>query len=302
MRPGDRERVVVIRRRRFRAMGTDVEILLESDSDAGSAAGIAAAEREVRRLEGMLSRFREGSELSRLNRLGAIAASPELAELVDLALTGRESTGGRFDPTVHDAVVAAGYDRSFELVGDGEGEPAPALPARCGGGVHLDRASGLVSLDPGVRLDLGGIAKGWCADRVGAGLADWGACLVNVGGDLATQGVPADGAWAVGVEAPEGTLSLALERGAIATSGRDRRRWRRGGTEIHHVIDPGTARPAATDLLRATVVAGTAAWAEVLATSFLVAGADAAAREADALGVPCVLVPATGPALRAGGL
>lgn len=292
----------MIRRRRFRAMGTDVEILLQSDSDAGAATGIAGAEREVRRLEGILSRFKEGSELCRLNRAGAIAASPELAALVDLALAGRESTGGRFDPTVHDAVVAAGYDRSFELVGDGEAAPAPAPPPRCGGGVHLDRASGLVSLDPGVRLDLGGIAKGWCADRVSAALADWGPCLVNVGGDLATQGVPAEGAWAVGVEAPGETLSLSLERGAMATSGRDRRRWRRGGAEAHHVIDPGTARPAATDLLRATVVAATAAWAEVLATSFLVAGADAAAREADALGVPCVLVPACGPAVRAGGL
>ena len=292
----------MIRRRGFRAMGTDVEILLDSDSDTASGAGIAAAEREVRRLEGILSRFREGSELSRLNRLGSLTVGPELAELIALALAARESAGGRFDPTVHDAVVAAGYDRSFELIGDGGPQEPPHVAARCGGGVALDRESGLACLEPGARLDLGGIAKGWCADRVSAGLADWGPCLVNVGGDLATHGVPADGAWAVGVEVGEGTLSLALERGAMATSGRDRRRWQRGGAEAHHLIDPCTARPAATDLVRATVVAATAAGAEVLATAFMVAGAQAAAREADALGVPCVLVTESGATLRAGGL
>ena len=292
----------MIRRRRFRAMGTDVELLVESASDSASGDAIEAAEREIHRLEGLLSRFRSDSELSRLNRLGAIIAGPELAEVVDLALAGRESTGGRFDPTVHDALVAAGYDRSFELMDLDDAAGAPASPTGCGGSVRLDRSTRAISLDEGVRLDLGGIAKGYCAERVSDLLSAAGPCLVNIGGDLATRGVPEDGAWVVGIDTAEGTVSLNLERGAIATSGRDRRRWRRDGGEAHHVIDPGTARPAETDLVRVTVVAATAAWGEVLATGFLVAGADAAAREADALGVPSVLVLESGPTRWAGGL
>jgi thiamine biosynthesis lipoprotein len=291
----------VIRKRVFRAMGTDVELLLDSTSDSPSGKALEAAEWEIRRLEGLLSRFRPESELSQLNRAGAILAGPELVEVVELGLAGRESTGGRFDPTVHDAVVAAGYDRSFELIDHDDAGGGGAV-ARCGGRVHLDRESRAISLEPGIRLDLGGIAKGYSADRVSGLLSVFGPCLVNIGGDLATCGIPEDGAWAVAVEAPEGTLSLSLERGAMATSGRDRRRWCRDGDEAHHVIDPGTARPSETDLLRVTVVASTAAWAEVLATGFMVAGAEAAEREADALGVPCVLVTDEGSTRRAGGL
>ena len=279
-----------MRRLRFRAMGTDVELISDGAAEAESWEALEAAEREIRRLEGLLSRFLPDSELSRLNREGAIVAGPELVEVVTLALAGRESTGGRFDPTVHDAVVAAGYDRSFDLMDrDGPGE-APPGPLACGGRLSVDRAAREIRLEPGARLDLGGIAKGYSADRVSDLLRAAGPCLVNVGGDLAVRGVPRDGTWAVGVETSDGTMSLSLESGAMATSGRDRRRWTRGGADLHHVIDPRTARPAATDLLRATVVSSSAAWAEVLATAFLVAGCDAAGREAEVLGVPCVLV------------
>lgn len=292
----------MIRRWGFRAMGTDVELLLDNDSDAVALEALGAAEEEIRRLEGLLSRFDPGSELSRLNRARSAVAGPELAEVTALALEGRESTGGRFDPTVHDAVVAAGYDRSFDRMPEDVG-PRPGHGRHsCGGGVHLDRATGEITLSPGAHLDLGGIAKGYTADRVSRMLSVHGPCLVNVGGDLAAHGVPEGGVWAVGVETPDGTLSLSLERGAMATSGRDRRRWRCDGDAAHHVIDPATARPATTDLLRVTVVAASAAWAEVLATGFLVAGSEAAEVEADALGVPCVLVTEAGGSVRAGGL
>jgi len=279
-----------MRRMRFRAMGTDVELISDGGAEAEVWEALGAAEREIHRLEGLLSRFRDDSELSILNRERVVAAGPELVDVVALALAGRESTGGRFDPTVHDAVVAAGYDRSFDLIDRDAPGGHPVDPSCCGGSVRVDRAAGSISLAPGVRLDLGGIAKGYSADRVSGMLGEVAPCLVNIGGDLAVRGVPAQGAWAVAVETTAGTTSLSLESGAMATSGRDRRRWRRGGAEVHHVIDPRTACPADTDLVRATTVSSSAAWAEVLATAFLVVGADAAAREAEALGVPSVLV------------
>jgi len=268
----------VIERHEFHAMGTTVECLL--DGEPGE--GFEHVEAEFGRLEALLSRFRPDSELSRLNADGALEAGPELVRVTRLALEARERSGGLFDPTVHDAVVAAGYDRSFELVpSDG---PSAAAGARCGGGIRIE--GDRIELEPGTRLDLGGIAKGYTVDRAVELLAVHGPCLVNAGGDLAVRG----GSWPVGVD---GSVTLELTRGAIATSGRDRRRWRRGGEELHHLIDPATGRPAENGLLRVTVVADSAAEAEVLAKIAFLGG------EVD---VPRVLVTADGRTTLAGGL
>lgn len=270
-------------RRAFRAMGTEVELLLDAPSSPAAHAALRRAEAEIERLEGLLSRFREDSELSVLNRNGRARCGPDLVRVVELALDARERTGGLFDPTVHDAVVAAGYDRSFELVSS-EGPAGDGRPRSCGGAVDVD--GDVVTLGDGVRLDLGGIAKGYAADRVAELLAVSGPCLVNVGGDIGVRG----GSWPVAVT---GELTLELTGGALATSGRDRRRWTRGGVESHHLIDPRTGLPAGTEILRATVVAATAAEAEALATAAFL-GAD--------LDVPRVLVLADGRTILAGGL
>ncbi|MGZ8687679.1 MAG: FAD:protein FMN transferase, partial [Gaiellaceae bacterium] len=134
--------------------------------------------------------------------------------------------------------------------------------------------------------DLGGLGKGYAVDRVAESLSVAGPCLVNAGGDIAIRG----GSWPVGVA--DG-LTLELSRGGVATSGRDRRRWVRGGREAHHLIDPSTGRPAESDLVRVTVVADSATEAEVLAkAAFLGADVD----------VPRVLVTADGRTVLAGGL
>jgi FAD:protein FMN transferase len=265
-------------RHEFHAMGTTVECLLDGDPRDG----FARVEAEFERLEALLSRFRPDSELSRLNREGSVEAGPDLLRVTRLALEARERSGGLFDPTVLDAVVAAGYDRSFELVPvDG---PAEAAGAPCGGGIRIE--GDRIELDPGTHLDLGGIAKGYAVDRTVELLAAYGPCLVNAGGDLAVRG----GAWPVGVD---GSVTLELTRGAIATSGRDRRRWSRGGEERHHLIDPATGSPAEGLLLRVTVVGPSATEAEVLAKIAFLGG------EVD---VPRVLVTTDGRAILAGGL
>ena len=114
----------------FRAMGTEVELLVEADD---AAAALDAAEAEFHRLEATFSRFRADSELSHLNRGGRDRRRPDLRRVLELALAARERTGGRFDPTVHDALVAAGYDRTFEHV-DADGRDV-----RAGGAVRRRR-------------------------------------------------------------------------------------------------------------------------------------------------------------------
>ncbi len=273
-----------MQRRSFPAMGTQVELLLDAAPSAESDLALARAEREFERLEALLSRFRPDSELSALNRSGILEAGEDLVEVTRLALEARKRTGGRFDPTVHDALVAAGYDRTFDEVSP-EGDPSAPRP--CGGDVRIEGRR--IELEPGFRLDLGGIAKGYTVDRACALLAAAGPCLVNAGGDLAGGGR----LWPVGVETGDGELTLGLENGALATSGRDRRRWRRGGRDAHHLIDPETGSPAENGLLRVTVFADTTVEAEVLAKAiFLGAPAD----------VPAVLVAADGSTTLTGGL
>jgi len=281
--------------RSFPAMGTEVELFL--DADERSAGLLAEAEAEFLRFEALFSRFRPDSELSLLNAERTRQVGPELLELVQLALGARERTEGRFDPTVHDALVAWGYDRTFELV-DASVVP-DATPAPCAGDVEVDLSESRISLGAGASLDLGGIAKGWAADRALGRLAPAGPALVNAGGDVSCS----DGVWHVGVETPAGHLTLELTHGGLATSGRDRRRWQQGDREAHHLIDPATGAPAAGDILTATAVAPTATQAEVEAKSLFLAGDVArAAAEADESGVPAVLVTRSGDVRLAGGL
>ena len=136
-----------------------------------------------------------------------------------------------------------------------------------------------VELEPGTRLDLGGIGKGYAVDCAVAGLGEHGPCLVNAGGDIAVAGSPRAGAWAVSVDTPAGPLTVGLTSGGLATSGRDRRRWIRGGEERHHLIDPASGRPAASPWLRVTVAAPTAVAADVAAKDVFL-GAEPAERDA----------------------
>ena len=271
----------------FSAMGVAIECIVETDVEVSGE--FAAAEEEFRRLERVFSRFDAESELSRLNRAGAMRCSAEMVEVTQLALRARDATDGRFDPTVHDAVAAAGYDRTFAELAPDRAGPAPAAQP-CGGSVDVDENTGVVTLGPGVSMDLGGIVKGWAAERVCGLLEHAGPCLVNAAGDIAVRGVPASGSWPVERETPAGPVVLGLTHGGIATSGRDYRRWQRGGAEQHHLIDPATGTPSASDLVTVTVVAPDAVEAEVLAKALFLAGERAALAEAEERGIACLLV------------
>lgn len=290
----------MIVRERFRAMGTQVELLLEVSSEQRAREPLAAARRDIMALEARCSRFLLDSELSRLNRDRRARVSPLLANVIRRALELRDRTDGLFDPALGAAVRAAGYDRSFELLSD---DPAVPEPPVVGGGAVSLTLGGLVALGPGTELDLGAVAKGFAADRAVEILTRAAPALVNIGGDLSTRGPRADGRpWTVAVRTREGATTLALPWGGLATSGTDRRRWRRGNRWQHHVIDPRSGRPARTDLCRATAVATSATEAEALATALLVGGLEVGRELADRWSIPAVLIPSAGEHVLAGGL
>jgi len=233
----------------------------------------ARARRRLVALEEMWSRFLPTSEVSHLNaRAGeAVRVSAETRLLVARAIEGHTFTGGRFDATVLPAVIAAGYDRTFESISPGVVASAAAVMLGSER-IEVDDLAGIVRLPFGVAFDPGGIGKGLAADLVVAELTELGAdgACVNVGGDLRVHGNPPDGdVWRVDVDDPRGGASpgaVGLTDGAVATSSRARRRWTTpDGVEHHHIIEPITGTSAATPVLAATVVASEGWRAEVLA-------------------------------------
>ncbi|TFH31794.1 MAG: FAD:protein FMN transferase, partial [Anaerolineales bacterium] len=148
-------------------------------------------------------------------------------------------------------------------------------PERKEMGVDLETHS--ICLPAGTRLDLGGIAKGWAADRALERLVELGPALVDAGGDIALSPRSAlDACWPVAVtdpHHPQDTIALlALHAGAVATSGREIHRWQQGDHMRHHIIDPRTGEPAGSDVLTATVIAPTAVEAEMAAKCALILG------------------------------
>mgnify|MGYP001306441311 CR=1 FL=1 len=254
---------------RFPAMGTEAHVVVVG----GGLDHLEHARRRIDLLERRWSRFRPDSEVSMLNaaRGAPVVVSEDTSLLVARSLQAWRATAGRFDPSVHDAVVAAGYDAA--RAGGPSHAPGPARPAPGLADVAVDESTGLVWLPDGLHLDPGAIGKGLAADLVVEELLAEGVdgVCVNLGGDLRVAGTPPRGdAWSVRVDDPRDRsrelTRLPVADGGVATSGRLDRAWLRNGRPAHHLIDPSTGEPATTDVVAVTAVAATAWWAEVVAT------------------------------------
>lgn len=267
-----------------------------------------AARAHVELCERRWSRFLPASELARMNRAAGLPVllPRDTYELVAGAVECWSLSAGLFDPTVLRALEAAGYDDSFERASR-TARPTTRSPG-CGG-IVLDDELGAVTLPHGVALDLGGIAKGHTADVTATMLLDHGmlGALVNLGGDIRARGVaPTEDGWLIGIADPfDGALDLETVRvadGGVTTSTVLRRRWRDGDVELHHLIDPRTGRPSTSSIVSATIIAETAAWAEVTAKVALIAGPEDAAAIVRAAGATGLLVHADGEVTRLDGL
>lgn len=271
----------------FPALGTTVTLTgIDVTGDAFRAA-LADARALVEAWEDCFSRFRPDSQLCRLNAAGGASVSVD-APFLDLLATARDAairTGGRFDPSILPALEAAGYDDDFDRVrARATAVARPAIPAAgvaAWRAVRVDRERGEAVLPAGMRIDLGGIAKGAFVDRLAERLAGWPGGCVDAGGDLRVWGrSPAETGWIVGIEdpaRPETDLAAVIAApplcAAVATSAPNRRRWTVGGEFRHHLIDPATGRPLALPVASVTVLAPTAATAEVATKALLVAAA-----------------------------
>ena len=247
----------------FDAMGSPAHVIVVGDSALGD-----VARQRIDDLESKWSRFLPASELSRLNEAGSAVVSADTILLVERSVQGWRASEGRFDPTVHDALVAHGYDRTFESVTSHVGI-AEAVPSPGCAGIVVEPMSGVVVLPTGVHLDPGGIGKGLAADIVVGELIAAGAAgaMVSLGGDLRAEGEPPRGSsWSIAIDEPAagGAFGVvSMPAGAVATSTTRRHRWSAGGQTVHHLIDPAVGRPHAGEAILVTVIAGQGWWAEV---------------------------------------
>ncbi len=292
----------------FRAMGTEVTVLAPR-------ASISEEDRLTRRVralfeqnERMFSRFRPESALSTLNGATAAVSVPdELFSALERAEAYRRLTRGAFDVRVGASLVACGYDRSFTAGGlDRAASSEPAAAVASGPCVRLDPATRSIDRPAGVLLDLGGMIKGFTVDRARELLP---ACAaIDAGGDAYLRGAGPDGAgWQVDIEDPHDAdrtlMTLRVHDRAVATSSPNRRNWRVGPEQMHHLMDPHTGRPSRSSTTQVTVVASTVELAEVLAKAVFVLDAGTALELLAGLdGVAAVLVDRSGDVLRVGSL
>jgi thiamine biosynthesis lipoprotein len=242
---------------KFAALGGECELYGE---------GIGAAALEQGRmwtlaLHGRLTRFEARSELSRMNDSAGkwVSVSQELEALLRESLRAFAVSDGLVNVAVLPALRAAGYTRDFDSGPTPRTTPPPIAPLPD----VLEVRPREARLAPGAAIDLGGIAKGWMADRLAERLGD--NALVNLCGDLFARGGGETGeGWPVGF----GDKTLLLKDMGAATSGTTKRLWEGG----HHLIDPRTALPAKTDLTEVSVLASTAADAEIFAKVALLLG------------------------------
>jgi len=274
----------------FRAMGSRIRVILDSASPT-AAAHLSAVPHWFAEWEQCLSRFRADSELNRLNRSGgqAVPVSPVLWDVLYQALSAAQQSAGLVTPTLLSALEAAGYTASFDKLHPEANHGRHGQLSIAAGwvashdwrAIECDPENGTVRIPAGMRLDLGGTAKGWAAHQTMQRLAAHGPVLVDAGGDIAVSGPQRDGSpWPIGISDPVDPARqpelLLISGGGVATSGRDYRRWQQHGTWQHHLIDPRTGQPAATNLLSATVVAASVCAAEMAAKVTLLLGSNAA--------------------------
>ena len=275
----------------FDAMGSSIRILAEGPLSSDARLALDGARAWTEDFSRRLSRFVPDSELCALNDdpRPVVPASALLRSAVAAGLWAAEATDGLVDPTLIDALEAAGYDESRVGVTAGSLQdalasapprrPAGADPRARWRSIRVDEDT--ISRPPGVRLDTGGVGKGLAADALMVRLRGYGRVAVDCGGDVRIGGpLAAEQPFQVDVQHPlsgDVVMSMQLGAGGIATSGIDRNVWRRAdGTYAHHLLDPRTGQPAWTGLVGATALAPTALEAETLAKAALLSGPEPA--------------------------
>ena len=274
-------------------MGSEFRIACYAPTKKIAAGAVTAAFDEVRRVDSLLSNYKQDSELSRINReagSGEVQVSPEMSTLLGRCLRYSDASEGAFDITVGALVKAWGFY-------EGEGSmprPWTLWWARRNSGyqhIELDEVQSTVRfLRSGIQLDPGGIGKGYAVDRAIAVLREYGVqrALVSSGtSSIFALGTPPDnsGGWDLDLRVADTTdddfMTVTLKDEGLSTSGSYEKFFEKGGTRYGHILDPRTGRPA-LGMTAVSVIGPTATDTEAWSTAVYVNGTEWARRH----GVP----------------
>ena len=272
------KRHVAVARRTIPVMGTIAELTVVDRSEARAQEALEAAITELRWVDATMTRFNASSDVGRANAGASrdgVTVRSETVAVIETALRWSSASDGRFDPGIGAA------SELWEVTSRHEPPPADEVQRLAGRSFwrHVDverRADGGVVRfgERDLHLDLGGIGKGYSLDRAVQALRSRGIkhALVNLGGDLYALGEsPEGGAWRVGIKSPDDERAVArtleVSDRAVATSGDYERFFRYRGARYHHLIDPATAAPRATNVRSVTVLADRCIDAEPCAVS-----------------------------------
>ena len=256
------------------AMDTYMSLAAYGD---GAREALAAAAREINRLEQELSRTVSASDIYKLNDSGSAVVSEETAALLQSAMTYSAATGGLFDVTVAPLVSLWGITTDSPRV-PSQSEIDALLPLVGSGHIHMD--GNAVTLDSGCAVDLGGIAKGYIADRMANYLRQEGvtSAIIDLGGNLYCLGTkPGGDSFQVGIQHPyedRQTVigSLPASDLSVVTSGVYERCFTVDGKLYHHILDTSTGYPVENDLLSVTIVSDASVDGDALSTACFALG------------------------------
>ncbi|MFA5099719.1 MAG: FAD:protein FMN transferase [Candidatus Omnitrophota bacterium] len=252
-------------------MGTYVEVV----SDNRDAARIVFD--EIKRVEGLLSKYDPQSEVSQFNEFGRLSAGPDLYHLLTKAKEYWFATDGAFDITVGPAMDLWGFTtKDFRRPSDAE--IADVLKLIGTNKIIFHPSNNVVEFNvPGMEIDLGSIGKGYAVDCAVKALRRAGIsnCLINAGGQVYGLGTKAGKPWRVAIKDPRGgevKNSFDISDQSAATSGDYEQYFVEGDKRFSHIIDPRTGSPADSGVISATVIAADGLTADFLATSLVVLG------------------------------
>jgi FAD:protein FMN transferase len=271
-----------------RSMGTYVQMIVVTPDSAATAPIVARAQADFARIDSLMSNWTTTSEVARINAVAGhetTTVEPEVARVIAASIDTWQHTDGAYDITVEPLVRAWGF------IGGHPHKPsdaeARAAAARVGGRyLHFDPASRRIWFEhPDLRIDLGGIAKGYACERAAQTLREAGVrdALVNVSGNMRALGHPPDApAWRIGIRDPRDRMPyfarLTIAEEGISTSAKYEQFVAADGRTYGHIMDPRTGAPAER-LIAVTVVGRDAFLCDAWDTPLFVLGPEVARRK-----------------------
>jgi thiamine biosynthesis lipoprotein len=295
------------------SMGTEIRVTAWNSDQALAHEAMAKVFAEFDRLDALLSVWKPGSDVLRINAAAGRAPVPVSAETREVLRRAREMsdwTSGKFDVTFGALADVWKFDHDQDNRVPTPAEIAARRPLVDYRAVLVDEAAGTAFISrAGARVHLGGIGKGYAVDRAvsilrASGVHDF---MVQAGGDLFVAGQPGDGPWRLGIQDPRGApnesfATIELRDRTFSTSGDYERFFIQDGQRYHHILDPATGEPARA-CVSVTIVATTATVADGLSKGVFILGPEAGMALVERLpDVEAVIVDASNRVLISSGL